>query len=152
ATALVLLVLVAAVALSAWQAARATLAKEQAERQRDLAREQKRRTREALDAMTSEETLNWLTTQRQLLPQQKKFLERAWGYYTELAAEAGAEAEAQKLLAEAHHRVARMLYSLGRHQEAVQAYRRAIELWERLVAEHPDVPQYRNGLGESVWR
>jgi serine/threonine protein kinase len=152
ATALVLLVLVAAVVLSTWQAIRATLAKAEVERQRDIAREQKRRTREALDAMTSGETLDWLMTQRKLEPHQKKFLERALAYYQEFATEAVDDAEGQKLLAEAHHRVARMLYSLGQHQEAMQSYRRAIEHWERLAAQYPHVPQYRQGLGESMWR
>jgi serine/threonine protein kinase len=144
--------LAAATVVSAWQAVVATQAKAAALTARDAEAEQRRRTRQALDDMTSEEALDWLTTQRELLPQQKRFLERVLSYYREFAAQTGDEAEGQKLLAEAHRRVARLLYSLGRDAEAATAYRQAVAHWERLVAQHPEVPDYRNGLGDTLWR
>jgi serine/threonine protein kinase len=152
-TAAALAVLLAAAAVvSTWQAVLARRAETKALTARDAEAEQQRRTRAALDDMTSEEALDWLTTQRQLLPQQKKFLERVLVYYREFAAQSSDGTAGQKLLAEAHRRVGRLLYALGRDSEALTAYRQAVSLWERLVADHPDVPEYRSGLADTLWR
>src|SRR5207249_2137345 len=111
---------VAAVLLAA-AADRERTARGQAEQARDAAREQRRRARDALDAMTSQEALDWLTAQRDLLPQQQAFLERALAYYQKFADEAGADADGRAELAGAHYRVGRIYQALGRTAPAVGA-------------------------------
>src|SRR5204863_174570 len=68
--------LAAAAAVSAWQSVVATRAKGEALAARDAEAEQRRRTRAALDDMLSEESLAFLTTQKDLLPAQRAFLSR----------------------------------------------------------------------------
>jgi Flp pilus assembly protein TadD len=42
-----------------------------------------------------------------------------------------------------------LLEATGRVAEAEKAYRQALQLYERLVAEHPQVPQYRQELATT---
>jgi tetratricopeptide (TPR) repeat protein len=159
----VLLALVAGVAGTTWGLVRAerawraeaeqrAAAEEQraaAEEQRDAAQEQRQRTRQALDDMLSEESLAFLTTQKELLPQQRAFLERALQYYREFAARAAPAEEGRALEARAQFRVGRILQTLAREAEAEAAYRQAQALFERLATEHPGVPEYRRELARS---
>src|SRR5439155_6342707 len=70
-----------------------------------------------------------------------------------LAAEHPDAAEYRSALAESlsvAYSLAQVLGRLGRRAEAEAACRRGIELFERLAADHPDVPGYRDGLAQSV--
>jgi tetratricopeptide (TPR) repeat protein/predicted Ser/Thr protein kinase len=118
----------------------------EAEAQRDEAREQRQRTRQALDDMIGDQSLDWLTTQKKLLPEQRKFLERALAYYREFAAQAGSDDEARHLVARANHRVGRILGSLGQPAEAEVPLRRATELYAELAAADPTNAEYRKDL------
>jgi serine/threonine-protein kinase len=140
---------VAAVLLSAAHRAEQS-ARREAEGERDVAREQKRRTREALDLMTSQVTTDWLATQKELLPQQRQFLERALGYYQEFAREAATDEAGREAVADAHYRVGRMLHRLGQHDRAEPACRHAVELRERLAADSPAEPRHRSGLASGL--
>jgi tetratricopeptide (TPR) repeat protein len=148
AAAFMALLAVAAV-VSTWQAVVATRAQRDALAARDAEAEQRRRTRQALDDMLSEESLAFLTTQQELLPQQRAFLERALQYYREFAARAATEEEGRALEAGAQFRVGRILQALGRRPPAERAYRAARALYETLAAEHPGVPAYRRELAGS---
>jgi serine/threonine-protein kinase len=140
----------AAAALLAAANERERYARGEAERERDAAQAQKQRTRAALDAMTSQVTDDWLATQPKLLPQQREFLQSALRYYQEFAREAATDEAGRVLVAEAHHRVGRMLEQLGRYAEAEEVIGRQVGLRERLAADSPTSPVHRDGLARSL--
>jgi tetratricopeptide (TPR) repeat protein len=109
----------------------------------------RRRTREALDEMSSQVIEDWLAQRKQLEPAQRAFLEKALAYYEEFAQESGHTQEVRQSVARAHLRVANIRRRLGQHQEAEAAYRRAGELYARLAADFPAVPQYRHDLAAT---
>jgi serine/threonine protein kinase/Flp pilus assembly protein TadD len=55
----------------------------------------------------------------------------------------------QERQAWAYFRLGRTLHLLGRHEPAEKAYRQALQLCEQLVAEHPQVPEYRQDLATT---
>jgi serine/threonine-protein kinase len=125
-------------------------ARGEAQAERDIARAQKRRTREALDAMTSQVTADWLATQKTLLESQQAFLRRALAYYQEFAREAATDEAGRELVADAQFRVGLMLQRLGQNDEAEAAYRQATKLRERLADDFPAEPRYRRDLAEGL--
>jgi serine/threonine protein kinase/tetratricopeptide (TPR) repeat protein len=130
-------------------------AKEQAaaaEQARADEAEQRRRTRQALDDMLSDESLAFLTTQKELLPQQRAFLERALSYYRELAARAATDEEGRALVGRAHYRVGKIYDKLGQFAAAAAANRAALAVQEKLAAEFPAVPEHRRDLANSHHR
>jgi serine/threonine-protein kinase len=131
--------------------AREALASKEAEtaRERDVAREQKRRTRAALDTMVSEGMVERLGAQKAITKSQREFLRVALGYYREFAAEAATDEEGRSLEAHANFRVAYLLAALGQSEDALSAYRRAVAAYEKLAADFPAVPVYRTGLANS---
>jgi serine/threonine-protein kinase len=142
--------LAAAAALLAAANGRERLARAETELQRDIAHEQKRRTRQALDDMTSQVTTDWLATQKTLLPQQTAFLQNALKYYREFAKEASTDQAGRELVANAHYRVGLMLQKLGDRAGAEAACRKSLELCERLAAEAPPAePKFRRALATS---
>jgi serine/threonine protein kinase/Flp pilus assembly protein TadD len=150
-TAAFVALLAVATAVSAWQAVKATRAEATAVAARDDEAEQKRRTRAALDDMLSEDSLAFLTTQKELLPAQQAFLSRALKYYQEFAAQGGADEEGRLMEARAQTRVAYIYQTLGRHTEAEKAHRAALTIRERLAAEHSEVPENRRDLARSYY-
>jgi tetratricopeptide (TPR) repeat protein len=142
-------VLAAAAAVSIWEAVQARRAEATALAARDAEAEQRRRTRAALDDMLSEESLAFLTTQKDLLPAQRAFLERALKYYREFAAQAATDHEGRELEAGAQFRVALIYQTLGRPADAEASFRAARALYDSLAAEHPGVMEYRQNLAKS---
>jgi serine/threonine-protein kinase len=110
----------------------------------------RRRTREALDAMSSQVIEDWLARRSQLEPAQRAFLEKALAYYEAFADESGQTEEVRQGVADAHLRVGKIRYRLGQHPEAEAAYRRARELFARLAADFPGLPQYRREAARSA--
>jgi tetratricopeptide (TPR) repeat protein len=118
----------------------------------------RKRTREALDAMSSQVIEDWLARKDKLEPAQRAFLEKALAYYETFAEESGAGEEVRRGVADAHLRVGKIRYRLGQHPGAEAAYRRARELFGSLAADFPAVPEYRreqaasvNSLGILLW-
>jgi tetratricopeptide (TPR) repeat protein len=117
--------------------------------QRDRAVSARDRTREVLDAMTSQATGDALETQVALSEEQKKFLTGVLGYYQEFAGEAGDDEQARKRTAAAAYRVGLIESRLGRNEEGAVAFRRARDDYAALSADFPAVPAYRAGLAAS---
>lgn len=117
----------AAAGVVAWQ-------RDRAERAVAMTREQKRRTREALDKMISKEIIERLAEQRQISAEQRSFLKMALTYYREFAAEAATDDEGRRLEADAHSRVGKMLAVLGPRTEAESALRSAVTAQDRVAA------------------
>jgi tetratricopeptide (TPR) repeat protein len=110
--------------------------------------EARRRTREALDAITSQVMADWLSPWGRLAPGQRDFLEKVLAYYESFASESGDSEEVRHGVADAHRRIGNLCARLGRHEEAEAAYRGAQELYPSLAADFPSVPKYRQ---ERAW-
>jgi serine/threonine protein kinase len=142
-----LVLAVAAGTAASWVfAAKAERAADRARAERDVATEQKRRTRQALDMMVSEDMIERLGSQKELTKNQRQFLQRALDYYRDFAAEAATDEEGRKLEAEANFRIGFLLQSLGQKQESVSAYRRALPIYESLTVDAPADPEFRRKL------
>jgi serine/threonine protein kinase len=120
---------------------------ETARAQRDDADAQRRRMQATLDDMLSEESLAYLTTQKELLPEQRAFLERAVKYYTEFAGRAPTDVEGRRLVAAALTRVARIHQSLGRAADAEQSFHAALAAHEELARLDPGQFEFRRAIG-----
>jgi serine/threonine-protein kinase len=104
----------------------------------------RRRTRQALDEMSSQVIENWLARQgSKLEPAQEEFLKKALASYQEFAAEAGDSEEVRIGVAKAHHRIGNIHYKLGEVKAAEEAFRRAVDLNEKLADDFPDKLEYR---------
>ena len=112
-------------------------------REKDRAEEAQRRTWAALDAMTSQVASDWLTAQKELRPEQVRFLENAVLFYREFAADPARDARGRMRTALGNHQLASLLHRLGKKTEAEAAYRQSLTLLERLATEYPDDPKYR---------
>ncbi len=149
AAALVLLALGGGLAGTTAGMLRAWAAEQQAAADRDEALKQKRRARQALDTMISQEMIEPLWSQKELTAGQQAFLKTALGYYKEFAAEAATGEEGRKLEADAHFRVGSLLMSLGRRPEAAAAFTAAQAAYARLADDFPANPDYGRGLAAS---
>jgi serine/threonine protein kinase/Flp pilus assembly protein TadD len=171
------LLLLGGVAVSAWQAVRATTAEKKAwdnegqavaDRNRAVQAEEetkrsvaetkaaleaetkaRKRTREALNTLTDEVMEELLGKQVVLSEKEKAFLRKVLGFYEEFAAELGETEESRAMAAEGQFRVAKLHRFLGESAKAEAGQRATIRLSEKLIADYPDVPQYRRGLANS---
>jgi serine/threonine protein kinase len=118
-----------------------------AEKRREAAEKAQQRTRAVLDDMTSEVVDDLMAKQKELTPEQRKFLERALAGYEEFTKEIGETPEQQSSLARAHKRVGNIRGRLGMYAAAEEAYRRAIDIMTALTADFPTESSYFHGLG-----
>jgi serine/threonine protein kinase len=101
---------------------------------------------QTIEAMTSEDALHFLETQKELRPEQRRFLEQAVAYYRQAVRQDAQGEEGKARQAAAYYRMAELQKRLGLGTEAVATYRAALEGYEGLAAEHPQGPPYRRGL------
>src|SRR5207249_1896020 len=108
------------------------------------------RTRQALDEMSSHVIENLLSRQSEkLAPAQQEFLEKVLRHYRDFAKESGDSESVRSGVANAHWRVGSIFYRLGQYPEAHDAYRRAVQLYEGLIADSPGVIQYQRELART---
>jgi serine/threonine protein kinase/tetratricopeptide (TPR) repeat protein len=162
------LLLVAGVVASTWQAVRATRAEEKTGRALDQVTQEQRKTREALeqvkmalaaertaktqarealDALMNDVVETMFAQQPELAETEKAFLRKVLASYEAITQELGETAEARFLRARGYFKVARLRHLLGEPDEA--GWRQAVALLEQLAADFPDVPQYREKLARS---
>ena len=127
---------------------------EQEKTKQALAAETKARqqTREALNSMTDEVIETLFAKQPQLGENEKAFLRKVLGFYEAFAADRGETPEARFVAADGQFRVAKVQAFLGENIEAAAGYQEAIKLEEKLLADFPGVPAYRQGLARSLNR
>jgi serine/threonine-protein kinase len=153
--ALATLLVMAVVLLVAWniqsERARQAVATELAERQRAEAAERRTRTamREALDLMVSGVTGDALAVQKELTPEQQRFLKSALSYYETFVTEPDQNQEGRERLAKAHYSLGWIRTRLGQAEDGADLFRRSTEQFEALAADFPDVPEYRQKLAAS---
>ena len=111
--------------------------KKLAEENARVASTERDRARSALDAMTSGLATQFLSSQKELSPEQRIFLERTASWYRELTSTAAmAPARTDQLwLALAEHRLAQLLFRLGETEQSLEAIDRTVEVLEQLLNE-----------------
>jgi eukaryotic-like serine/threonine-protein kinase len=87
--------------------------------------------------------------QQDLYALRKKLLEAAVPFYDEIVRQKADDGPLLSDQGRAHRRLAFLRYELGEHQRALAEYAKAIDLHERLAAEHPSVAAYRSELASS---
>ena len=102
----------------------------------------------ALEAATSSIISDSFLTQKELSDEQKKFLRKVLTYYKELAEESGDDEASRLRTMHAAYRVGDIESRLGHMTEAVAANYLARDKIEKLVAEFPALPKYREGLAD----
>src|SRR5262245_21004372 len=115
------------------------------------------RAQDVLDAMTSDLACDALGTQRAVSEEQKRFLTGVLAYYREFASRTAGDEPSRRRIAAAAFRVGLIEDRLGRREEAVTAFRAALQAYEKLAADYPDATEYRrelanchNGLGVEL--
>jgi serine/threonine protein kinase len=107
------------------------------------------RARQAIETVASDTAIDELTRERELRPEQKDFLDKMIQYYAESTAEGAATEQEWSRQAQAYHRMGRLNHILGRSQASESAYRRAIALGQKLTADFPNRPEFRQQLALS---
>jgi serine/threonine protein kinase len=161
---IVWLALVVGLALSAWQAVRATRAearsrtsfveaetqRARAERLQAQAEERYRYARQAVDEMYTQVADRWLSTRAELSSLQREFLEKALAFYDRFADEHRDDPAGRLDAARARSRLARIQYALGMLVEAEATFRRGLSELGAIVATTPEDPAVRDQAGELL--
>ena len=147
--ALIMLIMVAAVAVSIWQTVLAQRARETALAERDAAEQARARTREALDEMSSHVINDWLSRFAEDSPEQREFLEKTARWYTDFAVATSRDQAAVANMAHAQLRLAQIYHQLARYQDAVHSADQGARAFQQLLQDAPDSLPYRKGLVEA---
>jgi serine/threonine-protein kinase len=128
--------------------ARTEQARREAEGQRDLARENFDKARQAVDDYFVQVSENKLLKSPLpgLQPLRKELLESALKYYRGFAEQHQDDPAVQAALAQAYHRVGRITEEVGTKAEALTALQRARDLYEMLTRARPDDAPLANEL------
>ena len=118
-------------------------------REKDRADRRSRQARRAVDEMYTQVAERWLADQPRMQPLQREFLEKARRFYEEFARERSSDPDVRRGVGLAQRRVGDIQSKLGRHVEAVEAYRSAISMQQSLVDSAPSNLDYRAELAES---
>jgi tetratricopeptide (TPR) repeat protein/tRNA A-37 threonylcarbamoyl transferase component Bud32 len=115
-----------------------------------LAESRSRQARKAVDAMYTRVAQTWLARQPKMRPLQREFLEEALAFYEDFARDQGTDPEARHAMALAQRRVGDIQADLGRHAQAGAAFRRSIDVLDRLSVERPGAAEHREELVNSL--
>ncbi len=92
----------------------------------------------------------WLAHQPRLEPLQRQFLEKALRFYESFAQEKSADPAFRLETAQAYRRVAEIQKRLGQTVQSEKAFQEAIDRFEKLAAEFPSKPEYRQVLADTL--
>jgi hypothetical protein len=105
--------------------------------------------RGALDALTDDVVETMFARQPELGETEKAFLRKVLISYEGVTRDLGEMSEARLLRAKGFFKVAHLRAMLGEQLLAEAGFRQAVSLLEQLVAEFPDVAEYRQKLATS---
>jgi serine/threonine-protein kinase len=105
--------------------------------------------RDAVDKMLTEVGDKRLANIPLMEPVRRALLEQALTFYQEFLRQNGTDPDLRQQIGRAYLRVGDILQRLGRPADAEDAYRRAVDLLAKLVAEFPAVRGYREDLAQS---
>jgi tetratricopeptide (TPR) repeat protein len=124
---------------------------------RDRAEQRSRLARRAVDDIYTRVAEEWLGEEASMDDLKRQFLARALAIYEELAQDEGNDPALRQENGRAWFRMGQIYRQLGRHPEAEEAYRQAIERQSALVKQDPhraelrsDLAASHNGLGELL--
>jgi serine/threonine-protein kinase len=122
-----------------------------ADEQRDLAEENFRTARQAVDDYFIQVSENKLLKSPLpgLQPLRKELLVTALKYYQQFAAQHGDDPTLQAELARAHYRVGQIIQETGTKELSLAAYEQARAVWEALVTRDPERREYVQGLADA---
>ena len=153
----VALALVIGSVIATWQAYRATRAEGEANAARDrsvaaeaLARENFEMARRAVDTYLSQVSEEQLLNQPGLQPLRKRLLQSALRFYQEFLQQRSDDPTLQADVAQAYFRVGTISRELDTTQDALSAYEKSRELYERLARDHPEDALFLNELAKTV--
>jgi serine/threonine protein kinase/tetratricopeptide (TPR) repeat protein len=151
-----LVLLVAGVVVSTWQAVRAWQAEARALQERDQKDEQRRRAKTNLDRAIKaiDQMLTRVGEQRlkhipQFDEERRKLLEDALTLYQGMLDENSDEQEVRLETGRAYRRMGEISRLLGQDAEAERAYARSVSLLGALAAEYAANPEYQYALAQS---
>jgi serine/threonine protein kinase len=104
---------------------------------------------EGLRAATNEDARKLIGSKEVLGDDEKAYLNAISLRWELFAREVGSDEQSRVLAAEGHFQMAYILSELGRNQEAELRYAKAAAIREQLVADYPNVPQYRAELATT---
>jgi serine/threonine-protein kinase len=126
----------------------------EAQRQRDLADENARQARQAVNdyfTTVSENTL-LKSPLPGLQPLRKELLQSALTYYQDFVRQHGDDPALRADLAGAYLRMGKITVSIGSKEEALDTFRKAVALYRELAEAQPGDVAVRRGLAESLYR
>jgi serine/threonine-protein kinase len=121
-------------------------ARAEAEEQRARAEHNFRQARKAVDDYFTAVSENKLLGLPHMEPLRKELLEKAREYYQQFTEEAAGDPRVRADHATAIFRVATLTELTASKEEARGHYQKAVDLYEEVIAEHPDEPEWRNKL------
>ncbi len=124
--------------------------RDDAARQRDRAAKNAQRARDAVDQMLTQVADEQLRHVRGMEPVRQALLEKALAFYLEFLKEKDDDPDMRREAARAHFRVGDINKLMGRHEEAQTAYRQALQVLDKLVADFPNQPAYRYDLAQAL--
>jgi serine/threonine protein kinase len=131
--------------LAAWALTEA----ERARRERDVASRNFALAKDAVDKYLSKVTENPKLAQADFHALRKELLETSLPFFQKLVEQEGQDSELRASRGKAFNRLAGLRGWIGDRENALADYRRAMEIFEPLVAEFPTVPDYRSELAHS---
>jgi eukaryotic-like serine/threonine-protein kinase len=120
-----------------------------AERHRALAEANFHKARTAVDKMLTEVSENYLADLPQTEHVRRALLEKALEFYQGFCKEQGDDPEVRFETGRAYGRVGMIYQKLGEPSPSENAYRRALELFEKLMADFPAEPRYRHEMAQQ---
>ncbi len=127
---------------------------DQEQKQRKLAEESFRQARRALDFLTQISD-DRLADKPELQKVRRELLEAALEYYQNFIEQRGDDPSLQKELAASYARVASLLSELGADFDSLAASEKARRMYEKLISENSDVPEFKAALAiinQHAWR
>jgi serine/threonine-protein kinase len=115
--------------------------------ERNQALLQRQLARQAVDEMYTDVAEQWLEDRSD--PLQRKFLDRALAYYERFAEQNARDPAAIQERGRAYQRLGDVRRKLGRHNQAEDAYRKAIEILGPLAQADPNEPDHRHHLARA---
>jgi serine/threonine protein kinase len=104
------------------------------------------RARQAIETVTSKASIDLLTREKELRPEQKDFLDKMIQYYAEASQNGGTTEQERARQARAYYGMGQMNAILGRARDSDTAHRRAASLLQQLADEFPTKTEYRQEL------
>jgi len=130
-------------------------ARQHAEHQEEVARQQRDKAelnftlaRDAVDNLHTKVSENQLLNQPGLQPLRKELLEAARKFYDKFVQERAGDPGVRADLAKALLRLAAITSEIDAKEKALELNRQAFAVYQQLAAEHPNAAAYRRGLAE----